>query len=150
MPLLLKSPSVLRKGVERTGSPVGFGLGAGALIACGEVLISVRYGMAVDWLVPDVDAGGAVLRQGSCSIDGKDSADGSTAYVPISWDWTASGQQGCVGVVVLPSPPVCSVACSPELAVSSPLPDQVAEGHAVRCFQQKGHKGTPPSTASRT
>ena len=60
-------------------------------MACGEVLISVSYGMAVDWLVPDVDAGGAVLRKGSCSIDGKDSADGSTAYVPISWDWTASG-----------------------------------------------------------
>ena len=51
----------------------------------------MSYGMAVDWLVPDVDVGGAVLRKGSWSIDGKDSADGSTAYVPISWDWTASG-----------------------------------------------------------
>ena len=51
----------------------------------------MSYGMAVDWLVPDVDAGGAVLRMGTCSIDGKDSADGSTAYELISWDWTASG-----------------------------------------------------------
>ena len=67
--------------VEGTGSPVGFGLGAAASMACGEVLISVNQGMAVDWLVPDVDAGGALLRKGSCSIDGKDSADGSTAYV---------------------------------------------------------------------
>jgi hypothetical protein len=64
--------------VEGTGSPVGFGLGAAASMACGEVLISVNQGMAVDWLVPDVEAGAAVLRKGSCSIDGKDSADGST------------------------------------------------------------------------
>ena len=64
--------------VEGTGSPVGFGLGAAASIACGEVLISVSQGMAVDWLVPDVEAGAAVLRKGSCSIDGKDSAVGST------------------------------------------------------------------------
>ena len=66
------------RGVEGTSSPVGFGLGVGASMAFGEVLISVSQGMAVDWLVPDVDAGGAVLRKGSCSIDGKDSADGST------------------------------------------------------------------------
>ena len=66
------------RGVEGTGSPVGFGLGAGASMACGELLISVSQGIAVDWLVPDVEAGGAVLRKGSCSIDGKDSADGST------------------------------------------------------------------------
>ena len=66
------------RGVEGTSSPVGFGLGAGASMACGELLISTSHGMAVDWLVPDVDAGGAVLRKGSCSIDGKDSADGST------------------------------------------------------------------------
>ena len=79
------------KGFRGTRSSVGFGLGAGALITCGEVLISVSYGMAVDWLVPDVDVGGAVLRKGSWSIDGKDSADGSTAYELISWDWTASG-----------------------------------------------------------
>ena len=79
------------RGVEGTGSPVGFGLGAGAPIACREVLISASQGMAVDWLVPDVDAGEAVLRKGSCSTYSKDSADGSTAYVPISWDWTASG-----------------------------------------------------------
>ena len=78
-------------GVEETCSPVGFGLGAGASMACGELLISLIQGMAVDWLVADVDAGAAVLRKGSCSIDGKDSADGSTACVPISWDWTASG-----------------------------------------------------------
>ena len=45
---------------------------------CGELLISTIHGMAVDWLVPDVDAGAAVLRKGSRSIDGKDSADGST------------------------------------------------------------------------
>ena len=65
-------------GVEGTCSPVGFGLGAGASMACGELLISLIQGMAVDWLVADVDAVGAVLRKGSCSIDGKDSADGST------------------------------------------------------------------------
>ena len=65
-------------GVEGTCSPVGFGLGAGASMACGELLISLIQGMAVDWLVADVDAGVAVLRKGSCSIDGKDSADGST------------------------------------------------------------------------
>ena len=66
------------RGVKGTGSPVGFGLGAGASMACGELLISTSHGMAVDWLVPDVDAGGALLRKGSCSIDGKDSADGWT------------------------------------------------------------------------
>ena len=60
-------------------------------MAFGEVLISVSQGMAVDWLVPDVDAVGTVLRKGSCSIDGKESAGGSPACVPISWDWTASG-----------------------------------------------------------
>ena len=65
------------RGVEGTGSSVVFVLGAGASMACGELLISVSHGMAVDWLVPDVDAGAAVLRKGSCSIDGKDSADGS-------------------------------------------------------------------------
>ena len=65
-------------GIKGTCSPVGFGLGAGSSIAFGEVLISVSQGIAVDWLVPDVEAGGAVLRKGSCSIDGKDSADGST------------------------------------------------------------------------
>ena len=79
------------RGVEGTGSSVVFVLGAGASMACVELLISLSQGMAVDWLVPDVDAGAAVLRKGSCSIDGKDSADGSTAYAPISWDWTASG-----------------------------------------------------------
>ena len=63
---------------EGTCSPVGFGLGAGASMACGELLISTSHGVAVDWLVPDVDAGAAVLRKGSCSIDGRDSADGST------------------------------------------------------------------------
>ena len=66
------------RGVEGTGSPVGFDLGAGVPMACGELLISTSHGMAVDWLVPDVDAGAVVLRKGSCSIDGKDSADGST------------------------------------------------------------------------
>ena len=66
------------RGGEGTGSPVGFGLGAGASMACGELLISVSQGIAVDWLVADVDAVGALLRKGSCSIDGKDSADGST------------------------------------------------------------------------
>ena len=66
------------RGVAGIGSSVGFGLGAGASMACGELLISPSHGMAVDWLVPDVDAGAAVLRKGSCSIDGKDSADGST------------------------------------------------------------------------
>ena len=60
-------------------------------MAFGEVLISVSQGMAVDWLVPDVDAVEAVLRKGSCSIDGKDSADGPSARVLICWDWTASG-----------------------------------------------------------
>ncbi len=63
-------------GVEGTGSPVCFCLVAGAPIACGEVLISVSQGMAVDWLVPDVEAGGTVLRKGSCRIYSKDSADG--------------------------------------------------------------------------
>ena len=67
------------KRVEGTGSPVGFGLGVGASMAFGELLISTIHGMAVDWLVPDVDAGAAGLRKGSCSIDGNDSA------------WTASG-----------------------------------------------------------
>ena len=62
-------------------------------MACGELLISVSQGIAVDWLVPDVEAGGAVLRKGSCSIDGKDSADGPSACVPICWDWTASGSR---------------------------------------------------------
>ena len=66
------------RGIQGTGLPVGFGLGAGASMACGELLISTSHGVAVDWLVPDVDAGAAVLRKGSCSIDGRDSADGST------------------------------------------------------------------------
>ena len=45
------------RGVKGTGSPVGFGLGAGSSMACGELLISTSHGIAVDWLVPDVDAG---------------------------------------------------------------------------------------------
>ena len=38
----------------------------------------------------------------------------------------------------MPSPPGCPGACSPELAGSSPLPVQVAEGHAVRCVPARG------------
>ena len=76
------------RGVERIG---GLGLGPGVSMACGEVLISVSHGIAVDWHGPDVDAGGAVLRKGYCSIDGTDLAEGPTACVSICWDWTASG-----------------------------------------------------------
>ena len=66
------------RGIEGTGLPVGFGLGSGASMACGELLISTSHRVEVDWLVPDVDAGAAVLRKWSCIIDGRDSADGST------------------------------------------------------------------------
>ena len=40
-------------------------------------LFSVSNGMAVDWLGPDVDAGGVLVRKGSCRIDGNDPVEDS-------------------------------------------------------------------------
>ena len=37
----------------------------------------MSHGMAVDWLGADVDAGGVLVRKGSCSIDGNDLVEDS-------------------------------------------------------------------------
>ena len=56
----------------------------------------------MEWVVPAVDAGGALLRKGSCSIEGKDSAHGSTACVLTFWDWpvSVSGLTRLIGDIV--------------------------------------------------
>ena len=67
--------------LDGTGSAVGRGEGLfsdprGELVSA---LHSVSHGMAVCWLVPGVDGGGALLRKGSCSIEGKDPTEDSSA-----------------------------------------------------------------------
>ena len=45
---------------------------------------------------------------------------------------------GCVGVLVLPSPPACPGAGSPGLAGNNALLDQDVAGHGARCVRAKG------------